>query len=190
MMRMRLTPPIIKSPTPGGRKPLTRTRRESDELQQQAQVVKWLRSYGYCLAAVPNGHVRSKWQNITGAMEGVSAGMPDLLIFDPPPSLPGCVGVALEMKRLHGGSTDVRDTQRLWLSRLAARGWVPLVGYGAPDAMAQLQVLGFCAESVLDSSRINHPRRVQRIIRLVERGAKPTEFLFGGAIGEPEEGEE
>ena len=44
---------------------------ETSELHQQAQVATVLTNHGHCFAAVPNGHVRSVWQNITGALEGV-----------------------------------------------------------------------------------------------------------------------
>lgn len=162
---------------------------ETSELHQQAQVATVLTNHGHCFAAVPNGHVRSVWQNITGALEGVQAGMPDMLIFDPPPSLPHAVGVALEMKRLKGASRDVKKRQRKWLTKLAKRGWVPLVGYGASDAIVLLQALGYLEGCEVNEHRILHPRRLARVIALVERQAPTTDFLFGSAVGDDDEDE-
>jgi len=71
---------------------------------------------------------------------GVVRGVPDLLIFDPPP-LREAVGVALELKREKGGS--VSPEQQRWLQELNARGWVAIVARGAADALRQLRELGF-----------------------------------------------
>ena len=73
---------------------------------------------------------------------GVVAGAPDLLIFDSPPRAVGKRGVALEMKR-KTSSGDLRGAQEVWRESLENRGWVHVVGCGAPDAIRQLQEWGY-----------------------------------------------
>lgn len=89
----------------------------------------------------PNGGKRGKATAAKLKREGVKAGVPDALIFTPPPAHPGARGVALELKRQRGGR--VSDEQEEWLGRLAALGWVTLVCKGATAAQKALQELGY-----------------------------------------------
>lgn len=77
------------------------------------------------------------------AAQGVRPGVPDLLIFDPPPNCPGKCGTALEMKTAKFTESQLRRSQRIWLADLADRNWISLVGHGAEHAIAQLQELGY-----------------------------------------------
>lgn len=157
---------------------------ELSELQQQAKVVSMLKRfhiYGFALA---NGHVRTKRQQITGAMEGVVAGVPDMLIVDPPPALFGkiyCPGVALEMKRRNLDKKNgkmLRPNQREQLQKFAERGWIPIVGYGAHDAIAQLAALGYFQGFTIDDRLLDHPEDIKLFRELVEREAAPIEYLM------------
>lgn len=159
---------------------------ELGELNQQATVVSLLKRYGACFAAIPNGHVRTKRQNIQATQEGFAPGMPDLLIFDAPPNLPDAVGVALEMKRKSGRSRDVRPNQRKWLRDLADRGWVPVAGYGALDAIAQLIVLGYFPGFEMRGNQIPHPGKVAKLRKLVGERA-PTGAFLESASDDPKE---
>ena len=71
------------------------------------------------------------------------AGMPDLLIFDPPPLRPDCFATALEMKREDARPSDLREDQLRWLTILGDRGWAAVVGLGANDALTKLRQLGY-----------------------------------------------
>ena len=51
---------------------------------------------------------------------GVKAGVPDVLIFDPPPLVPAARGAAIELKSSTGTTSAEQD---VWLARLAAAGW-------------------------------------------------------------------
>jgi len=113
------------------------------ELQEQIAITRSLKRSGICFAAVPNGGKRDRREAISLRSSGVQRGVPDLLIFDPPPALPGKVGTALEMKREGGRMSNVTKEQVVWLDRLEARGWVSLVGFGADDATHKLQALGY-----------------------------------------------
>lgn len=116
---------------------------ELSELSEQAIVVSALRRAGYLLFAVPNGHVRSKRQQVQARHEGVSGGVPDLIIADPPPARPDLFATALEMKRAHAVPSELRDNQVAWLDALAKRRWAAVVGLGADDALAKLRLLGY-----------------------------------------------
>ena len=106
-------------------------------------VVYWLRTRKICHAHPPNEGRRTKRVGARLLAAGLAPGLPDLLIFDPPPAKPYAVGVALEMKRANATKSAVRANQRAWLADLAERGWGALVGYGARDAIAKLQALGY-----------------------------------------------
>ena len=116
---------------------------ELSELSEQALVVSALRKAGYLLFAVPNGHVRSKRQSIQAKLEGVSAGVPDFIIIDPPPARPDLVGTVVEMKRAHAVPSDLRDSQVSWLTAFERRRWAVMVGLGADDALVKLRSLGY-----------------------------------------------
>jgi hypothetical protein len=73
---------------------------------------------------------------------GMQRGFPDLLIMDVPPSLPDKKGAAIEMKTRSPGA-KVSPDQEKWLARLEARGWVCRVCWGADEAIAWLQSLGY-----------------------------------------------
>jgi hypothetical protein len=80
---------------------------------------------------------------------GASKGFPDFLIFDIPPQrvllewgFSDCVGLALEIKRPVRGSRPTKD-QLEWLAKLAKRGWLVRVDWGADEALRALQALGY-----------------------------------------------
>jgi hypothetical protein len=73
--------------------------------------------------------------------QGLRAGVPDLLIFTPPPIHPSAVGVALELKRESGSKPS--ESQLWWLEQLEKRGWACSVRYGDVDAVRWLESLGY-----------------------------------------------
>ena len=117
--------------------------RPPTEQQEQIAVVRWLRSRGVLHAHPPNGGRRSRIQGARLRAAGMSSGLPDLLIFDRPPSSPDRLGTALELKRSNGRPSQVTANQRTWLDALETRGWVALVAFGAKDAIAKLSRLGY-----------------------------------------------
>lgn len=104
---------------------------------------------------VPNGGHRL--QGAAGALkaQGVKRGVPDVLIFTPPPGRPEAKGVALELKRACHRPKRPRQgarpwapgcfgpEQRTWLEALERAGWVVLVAFGAADALRQVDALGY-----------------------------------------------
>lgn len=110
---------------------------------EQVQVVKALARAKVVYCAVPNGGFRVRREAAMFKAEGVMKGMPDLLIFTPPPNKKGSPGVALEMKRKGGKKSDVKPDQVRWLALLDSLGWCSLVGWGAMDAIEKLRALGY-----------------------------------------------
>ncbi len=125
--------------------------RPVSEQVEQERVVEALRLAGVLHFAVPNGGGRSGREGAALQRAGVVAGIPDVLIVDPPPAHPGKVGFALEMKTAErrptttraGRFSGARPEQREWLERLEARGWCVAVAYGAEDAMSKLAAAGY-----------------------------------------------
>lgn len=113
------------------------------EHSEQVVVVKALRRARLRFCAVPNGGMRDAQTARMLRAEGLVAGVPDLLIFDPPPGVLEAVGTALELKRADRGEGAVSGEQREWLAALSARGWATLVGFGAQDALGKLRALGY-----------------------------------------------
>jgi len=117
------------------------------ELSEQIVLVRALRRRGVWFCAVPNGGKRNRNEAARLKAAGVERGVPDLLIFDPPPKRPDKHGCALELKRQGARSSSLSLDQTRWLSALSDRGWDVIVAYGAVDALAQLKALGYFDKS-------------------------------------------
>ncbi len=128
-------PGVYRSTTSGA--PLSRQL----EHKEQKTVVFFLRAAGILFAAIPNGARTSIGTARKLKMEGLQAGAPDLLIFDPPPDRK-FVGVAIEMKR-GDRKGRVSKEQDQWLTALFNRGWYTAVCHGAPEALTLLAKLGY-----------------------------------------------
>lgn len=114
------------------------------EAEAQRIICAYLNTLGLLYCHVPNEGKRSKVLGYQMRQLGLSAGVPDLLIFDRPPAKPDCPGVALEMKRGKGGR--VTELQQGWLTALRARGWEAHVCHGSGEAIKVLSALGYGAE--------------------------------------------
>ena len=145
------------------------------EHSEQRELVKRLRRRGILLAAVPNGaHLRGGGRAAAQLKaEGLSPGVPDLLIFDPPTELEilseyerdlvGALqalspaararvlamaqcgpGACIELKKSDGGREPSGSAvQRRWGALLRARGWSWGVAHGWRGAVEQLQAWGY-----------------------------------------------
>jgi hypothetical protein len=112
------------------------------EHEEQAEVVRWLMDHNLDFVAIPNAGQRSYYQAAKLRSEGMQRGFPDLLILTQPPKSQAR-GVALEMKKFHGGT--IRPEQYAWLKRLEGCGYVTHVAEGARSAIVWLESLGFGA---------------------------------------------
>ena len=123
----------------------------ASETSEQIALVRVLRRSLIRFCAVPNGGWRNRVEANRLRTAGVEPGVPDLLIFDPPPCAEVCpcckrplvVGLGLEMKRADGVPSDVSQAQQDWLEALDVRGWATAVGYGAVGTLHKLKALGY-----------------------------------------------
>ena len=121
---------------------MKKNRSRPTEHQEQCVVARWLDLRGVLYAHPPNGGHRSATVGARLKQAGTKPGLPDLLIFDPPPRAQA-VGVAIEMKRVGASPSTVSRHQRAWLAALEERGWVALVARGAAEAIGALEALGY-----------------------------------------------
>ncbi|MHB1937038.1 MAG: VRR-NUC domain-containing protein [Acidobacteriaceae bacterium] len=111
------------------------------EDQEQRVVVQWLTLMRVRFTHPANEGTKSAVRGAIMKGLGLVPGVPDLLIFDPPPAVSGAVGAAIELKRRRGGV--VSDAQKEWLEALAERGWQVAVCHGADEAIATLEAWGY-----------------------------------------------
>lgn len=109
------------------------------EHQEQVAVATWLRRRGINFFAVPNGAYCTPNQKNKLRAEGLTAGVADLVIVDPPRHDTALV-VGLEMKRRRGGV--ISHSQKRWRDELPDW-WVYVVANGAEDAISKLRELGY-----------------------------------------------
>jgi hypothetical protein len=95
------------------------------ETQIHIAIVKELRSRGLLLLHCPNEGYRTPSEASRLRAMGVSAGVPDLLVFTDPP-------IAMEVKTPRGKLTD---RQLEWLEALQAKGWRCFVVRSLADAI-------------------------------------------------------
>lgn len=108
---------------------------------EQVKVANALDAAKVLYCAVPNGGERHPLVAQKMKLEGVKAGVPDLLIFDRPPRSINVRGVAVEMKQIDKG--DVTENQARWHEMLQAQGWIVIVAHGAHEALKALNALGY-----------------------------------------------
>lgn len=127
-----------------------RPRRADPEGDLQREIVGLLRLAGIDFCHVPNstGRGGARRQAQLKAL-GVTAGISDLLIFDPPPNAVALVGACLELKAADRMSPvlpwdDKRASpeQREFLRKRCAQGWAVAV-CGPKEARAQLVAWGY-----------------------------------------------
>jgi len=114
------------------------------EASEQVALVKHLRKAGILMCAVPNGGKRDKVTAMAISRQGVSRGVPDILIFDAPDkNSANKRGCAVELKRINGTYSQVSPYQRKWLADLEKRNWITIVAYGCKDALDKLREVGY-----------------------------------------------
>jgi hypothetical protein len=116
---------------------------QKTEAEIQRELAVLLDELGILWSATANGGKRSKRTAYALKMSGVKAGIPDILIFSPPPQ--GGRGYALELKRGGVGRSKgrVSEHQKVWLQRLRNEGWRAEVAYGLEHALELLKEAGY-----------------------------------------------
>jgi hypothetical protein len=118
------------------------------EADIQKRLAKALDAAELIWTATANGGKRDKRTAASLKAQGLKPGVPDILIFSPPPSGIGC-GMAIELKRDAGQGRQRGRTsphQRVWLEELRALGWRAEVAYGYRHALEILRSAGYQIE--------------------------------------------
>lgn len=116
-----------------------RRARNEEEAELQKRVVGRLRLARLLFCHVPNEgmlpvHYRSKLVAL-----GLESGVPDLLIFTPPPR-GGALGFALELKSKKGTASA---NQKRWLANMKALGWATLLARDHETVVQAMHALGY-----------------------------------------------
>lgn len=116
------------------------------EEAEQLILAKWLNFKRLLWTHVPNGGLRDIRTARRLKALGVSAGVPDILIFDRVPMFPlhaagSPRGVALELKRQ--GVRRASPEQKQWMANLDGAGWLSRICSGANEAVEWLESLGY-----------------------------------------------
>jgi hypothetical protein len=122
---------------------ITREQNPLEESEQMA-LVDWLDIHGICYQASQMGAYLAPATFNRMKRMGCKPGFPDIMIYDRPYLCENgslYVGCAIELKRKKGGI--VSEEQSKWMERLAERGWACSICYGAEEAIAFLETLGY-----------------------------------------------
>jgi hypothetical protein len=112
------------------------------EYQEMLALAQWLDFRRIFWMHSPSELMHTIGQRVKMHKIGVRAGVPDVLIFDPPKTV-DAVGVAIEMKAPHPHKFRTSAEQKAWLAEIEKRGWLSFVARGAGDAITVLQKLGY-----------------------------------------------
>ena len=113
------------------------------ETSEQISLVNHLNKARICFCSVPNGGLRDKQTARVMVAEGAKKGVPDLLIFDPPPLFPDFFATFLEMKVRDEMKAVTGPEQVRWHEKLHVRRWKGKVCYGSTMAIEYMRLLGY-----------------------------------------------
>lgn len=111
------------------------------EDQEQAAAAQYLDLIGVLWCHPPNGGHRNKIVAAKLKKHGAKPGVPDILIFTPPPKCPQYRGVAIELKRMKGGVLS--QSQKDWIYDLTECGWLVKRCNGSGEVVDFCKELGF-----------------------------------------------
>lgn len=106
------------------------------EIEEQADVCRWLEAKSILYFAVPNAGKRGKTAQAQAKREGIQAGVPDLVVL-----LPFGRAIFIEMKRRKGGT--ISAAQKHWITRLRVLGFNVKVCRGSDEAIEFISGLIF-----------------------------------------------
>jgi hypothetical protein len=118
------------------------------EADIQKTLATLLDSLGLLWTATANGGKRDRRTGASLKAQGVKPGVPDIIIFSPPPLHPDKRGCMIELKRPKGlkkAKGRLSAHQRIWLDELSQIGWIAEVAYGYELAISILIDAGYLA---------------------------------------------
>ena len=113
------------------------------EEQEQLRLVTKLKRRNLLFMHAPLGGGRGVVSAARMKRMGARKGFPDLVIYDTPPGAPHKKGVAIELKRARPAPSKVSPEQKWWLEQLDLNGYECRICYGADEAIAFLNELGW-----------------------------------------------
>lgn len=118
-------------------------KKQPTELQEQMALARKLDSLGLVWCHVANEAAGNRGPKAGSILRkaGLKSGMPDNLIFSPPPSDPKARGVAIELKTRTMGRVSPRQLE--WLEKLCKQGWLVYVANGYQGCLSILRNLGY-----------------------------------------------
>jgi len=119
------------------------------EAEIQKELAMILDDANLLWTATANGGKRDKRTAAALKAQGLKPGVPDILIFTPPPSGIGS-GMAIELKRDQTAGKQrgrLSPHQRIWLEELRSLGWRAEVAYGLNHALEILTGAGYILHS-------------------------------------------
>lgn len=118
---------------------MPRKPRDNPEERIQISIASALDAAGILWCHVHNEGKTSAREGGRRKARGVKAGVPDIMIFDPPLGF-RVGGAAIELKSPRGTTSPEQDA---WLAALAARGWATAVCRSEAEALARLRAWGY-----------------------------------------------
>lgn len=112
------------------------------EHKEQSIVCEWLTKRGHEFFSVPNAAKRGPKLINFLRKEGYRKGAPDLVLITAPPKRPG-YHVVIEMKQANASMADVELEQLDTHKVMRSESWIPIIGFGAGQTIAELEQLGY-----------------------------------------------
>lgn len=110
------------------------------EHSEQVLICQWMRARRIDFFAVPNSARRNPRQAAWLKAEGMTAGVPDIIVITPPPKHPD-KHLAIEVKRSSGGV--VAPSQKEMHAKMTNQNWLVMVSKGYTHCVEILESLGY-----------------------------------------------
>jgi hypothetical protein len=111
------------------------------ERQEMKVLAMWLDARGLTWCHPFNEARRQPYVGRMLKLLGLKKGVPDVIIFSPPPKKPGLVGTVIELKRIKGSRLSLDQCR--WLAELERLSWYTEPCWGADEAIKKLLEAGY-----------------------------------------------
>lgn len=108
---------------------------------EQRTLTAWLNSAKVCWCYMPNTLCRPDSHGLKWKSLGYRQGLPEVMIFTPPPKARHFNGVAIKLQRKKASAPTIDCN--IWLRDLERQGWWAQAIKGADEAITWLRGLGY-----------------------------------------------